>query len=75
MSQLILEPNFGVPGTRYFRTYTPGDDFYECLIEAHRDLSAEQSQVLNARLILILSNHVGDNRVLAEALKLAREDV
>ena len=48
------------------------DDFYEALIEAHRDLSAAQSQALNARLILLLANHVGSLPVLREALAAAR---
>lgn len=50
-----------------------GDDFYEALIEAHRDLSLEQSHALNARLVLLLANHVGTLEVLREALAAARE--
>ncbi len=49
------------------------DDFYEALIETHRGLSDEESRHLNARLILILANQVGDREVLTEALRLARE--
>jgi hypothetical protein len=48
------------------------DDFYEALIEAHQGLSNDESRQLNARLILILANHIGDMEVLREALKLAR---
>ena len=48
------------------------DDFYEALIEAHQGLGAEQSAALNARLILLLANHVGDLDVLREALAVAR---
>lgn len=48
------------------------DDFYEALIDAHRDLDTAQSAALNARLILILSNHIGRQDVLTEALALAR---
>ncbi|CUI88115.1 DUF2783 domain-containing protein [Achromobacter xylosoxidans] len=51
------------------------DDFYEALIEAHRDLSNEQSQELNAALILLLANHLGDMAVLREALTQARASV
>ncbi|BEG76069.1 DUF2783 domain-containing protein [Achromobacter xylosoxidans] len=51
------------------------DDFYEALIEAHRDLSNEQSQELNAALILLLANHLGDMAVLREALAQARASV
>ena len=69
---LQLQPNLSEPGQRYFRDFTPGDDFYEALIEAHRDLSDEQSQLLNAKLILLLANHVGDISVLKQTLAIAR---
>jgi len=72
---LITEPNFHAPGERYFRGYRPGDDFYEALIETHRDLSDEESAKLNARLILLLSNHIGDLSVLREAMEIARKEV
>jgi hypothetical protein len=49
------------------------DDFYEALIDTHRDLTPEQSQMVNAKLILLLSNHIGDLDVLREALKRARD--
>jgi hypothetical protein len=51
------------------------DDFYEALIEAHRDLTEAQSLKVNTRLILLLANHVGDMDALAEALALARMGV
>ena len=70
---LQLQPNLAEPGQRYFRDFTPGDDFYEALIETHRDLSDEQSQLLNAKLILLLANQVGDARVLAECIAAARQ--
>ena len=72
---LILTPNFNQPGKRYFRAFSPGDDFYEALIETHRDLSDVQSALLNARLVLLLANHIGDIGVLREAMKIAREGV
>ena len=49
------------------------DDFYEVLIDTHRDLSLEQSQVVNAKLILLLANHIGDLDVLRDAMKRARD--
>lgn len=49
------------------------DGFYEILIAAHDGLSDAESSRLNARLILILANHIGDQAVLDEALQLARE--
>jgi hypothetical protein len=70
-----LNPNFSEAGKRYFSVYSPGDDFYELLINTHRDLTDEQSELLNARLILLLANHVGDIGTLREALELAREGV
>lgn len=72
---LNLSPNFNETGKRYFRDYTPGDDFYQALIDTHRGLSDEQSALVNAKLILLLANHVGDMHVLHEALALARADV
>lgn len=72
---LTTAPNLREPGKRYFRPYSPGDDFYEALIDTHRDLSDEQSALVNARLILLLSNHIGDLSVLREAMRIAREGV
>jgi hypothetical protein len=51
------------------------DDFYQELIDAHRGLTEAQSALLNARLILLLANHVGDLAVLRQALAAARQDV
>lgn len=51
------------------------DDFYESLIEMHKDLTEEQSQMANARLILLLSNHIGDLDVLRAAMAQARADL
>ena len=50
------------------------DDFYEALIDLHRDLTEEQSRQLNARLILLLANHIGDMEVLSEAMAAAVEE-
>ena len=49
------------------------DDFYNALVDMHRDLSEEQSQLANAKLILLLANHIGDETTLEEALKIAAE--
>lgn len=72
---LNLNPNFSEPGKRYFQTFSPGDDFYEALIQTHQDLSDEQSTQVNAKLVLLLSNHIGDLSVLREAMALARNGV
>lgn len=70
---LQLQPNLHESGRRYFREFSPGDDFYEALIETHQGLTDEQSEQVNARLVLLLANHVGDIAVLREALALARK--
>lgn len=49
------------------------DDFYEALIDMHRDLDDAESQAVNARLILLLANHIGDHATLLEAMRLARD--
>lgn len=62
MSKLTLTPN--IDGA---------DDFYAELLEIHEGLSKDQSDALNARLVLTLANHIGDREVLAEALRVARK--
>jgi Protein of unknown function (DUF2783) len=57
---LITSPNLSAP-----------DDFYEALINAHQDLSPEESHALNARLVLLLANHIGALPILQEALQAA----
>ena len=61
---LNTEPNITAP-----------DDFYQDLIDLHRDLSDEQSALVNAKLILLLANNIGDPEVLRAAMAAAREDV
>lgn len=72
MNHLNVQPNLGIPGERYRHAYMPGDRFYEMLIEGHRGLTDAQSELMNARLVLLLANHIGDLRVLQEAITLAR---
>lgn len=50
------------------------DVFYAELIGGQRDLSDEQANMMLAKLVLILSNHVGDRAVLSEAIALARDN-
>ena len=64
MTTLITEPHLPAP-----------DDFYQELIEMHRDLSEGESALVNAKLILLLANHIGDPEILAAAMAAAREDV
>lgn len=63
MATLNIEPNLARP-----------DDFYEALLAMHDNLDAAQSRMANARLILLLANHVGDPDVLLEAIRRARSD-
>lgn len=51
---------------------TQPDDFYQMLIEAHAELSDQQSAALNARLVLLLANQIGDLQTLREAIEAAR---
>ena len=51
------------------------DAIYQLLVEAHRDLSAEQSLEINGRLILLLANQIGDAAVIAAAVAAARQGV
>jgi len=55
--------------------FSAADDFYESLIDAHRELSTTQSHELNAKLVLLLANHIGHDAVLREALAAGRESV
>ncbi|MEM9577133.1 MAG: DUF2783 domain-containing protein [Pseudomonadota bacterium] len=48
------------------------DGFYQELLAVHDGLDKAQSDALNARLILILANHIGDRDVLRAALEAAR---
>ena len=61
MSDLTLTPN--IPGP---------DEFYDELLCAHEGLSDSESEALNARLVLVLANHIGDREVLRAAIDAAR---
>ena len=64
MTTLRTEPNIAAP-----------DDFYQQLIELHRDLTDGESALVNAKLVLLLANHIGDAAVLHAAFAAARQDV
>ena len=61
---LNTEPNIAAP-----------DDFYQELIDLHRELTDQESALVNAKLILLLANHIGDMDVLRTAMAAAREGV
>ncbi len=69
---LITTPNFRDGAAPPRHPTAPGDRFYEALIDSHRGLQPAQSRLLNARLVLLLANHIGDLAVLHEALAAAR---
>jgi hypothetical protein len=48
------------------------DDAFRMIVEAHRGLSDAQSADLDAALVLVLANHIGDIEVLHEAIELAK---
>ena len=52
--------------------FTKPDDAFRAVVEAHRGLSEAQSADLDAALVLILANHIGDIGVLREAIELAK---
>jgi len=60
--QLNLEPNIDEP-----------DSFYNKLIQLYEGLNESESREVQARLILLLSNHIGDSKPLYEAMRIARE--
>lgn len=60
MTSLVIDNRFADP-----------DAAFRLLVEAHRPLSEADSADLNARLVLILANHIGDPAILAEAIALA----
>lgn len=62
MPKLNLQPNF-----------SDADAFYKALADLHRDCDEATSERINARLILLLANQVGDLDVLLEALRIAGE--
>ncbi len=62
MTDLILTPNLD-----------NADDFYATLLAAHEGLTKKESDALHARLILILANHIGDNKLLEQAIEAARK--
>ena len=60
MSDLTLTPNIA-----------GADDFYAELLATHEGLSKAERDALNARLVLVLANHIGDRAILSQALAAA----
>ena len=63
-ASFVTEPNFG-----------DADAFYECLLDAHHGLTREQSELLNARLVLVMANQLGDAALLKACIAEAARDL
>jgi hypothetical protein len=74
MSTFKREANFHSDEPPLYGPFSAGDAFYEALMKAHDGLTDEQSQLFNAKLILLLANQVGDVKVLLQAIELAKAD-
>ena len=70
--ELILEPHFADPGQPSPYGHMAADAFYAELLQAHDGLTETQSAMLDARLVLLLANHIGDLGVLRAALRAGR---
>ncbi len=55
--------------------FTDGDGFYQALIDSHQDLSLEDSHRLNARLVLMMANEIGQLELLKSILTAARANL
>lgn len=55
--------------------FQDADAFYESLLDAHQGLSREQSELLNARLILIMANQLGDSALLQACIAAASQAI
>ena len=73
--KLITDPNFREGEDRGLWPYSRGDEFYEMLIDAHRDLDDAGSAMLNSKLVLLLANHIGELAILREAIEAARAGI
>ena len=62
MAKLILSPNL-----------EDADGFYEALLNVHEGLEDEETHALNARLVLVLANHIGTQEILADAIAASAE--
>lgn len=71
MTHLHIHPNFS-SGAPQRQPYAAGDQFYDLLIQGHQGLTDTQSELMNARLVLLLANHIGNLNVLREAIAAAR---
>lgn len=60
MSELVTTPNIAAP-----------DDIYGLIVDAHAGRSEAESMKINAKLVLLLANHIGDREVILQAVRIA----
>ncbi len=72
---MVQEDRCGMTGLDTEARFSDPDAAYRAIVEAHRGLTENQSADLNAALVLILANQIGDMAALREALALARATV
>ena len=75
MIALITRPNFFADASKVRVDVGPGDAFYEALMQSHEGLTESQSHLLNARLILVMANHIGHLETLKQAIHTARDQL
>jgi len=75
MTALITRPNFFSDMSKLRTDTEPGDAFYEALMQSHEGLTESQSHLLNARLVLVMANHIGHLETLKQAIHTARDQL
>ena len=75
MSSLITRHNFYSDAFKDRGDFEPGDAFYEALMQSHEGLTESQCHLLNARLILVMANHIGHLEALKQAIHSARDQL
>ncbi|MCF8170152.1 MAG: DUF2783 domain-containing protein [Methylotenera sp.] len=75
MHTLNTHANFHDSGSAVRGDFEPWDAFYEVLMQSHEGLTESQSHLLNARLILVMANHIGHLETLKQAIHTARDQL
>jgi hypothetical protein len=75
MPTLNTHANFHDSGSAVRGDFEPCDAFYEALMQSHEGLTESQSHLLNARLVLVMANHIGHLETLKLAIHTARDQL
>jgi hypothetical protein len=75
MPTLNTHANFHDSGSAVRGDFEPWDAFYGALMQSHEGLTESQSHLLNARLILVMANHIGHLETLKQAIHTARDQL